>query len=280
MRAISNKEIKSTALKRLKGNWGNSIALTVLSTVFICFMISCEILVYILSKEFSTKNFYSFDFLFKTTAGRISILIRLFFIFIFLMPELYICRRLYIEVSSGRGLVSTRQYLQHNFFKIIPRAIYTAVITTMLKLFVAAPIAIGMYEIYYWGWVCKIEELTSIGLFCFMLSVGFTFVWIGVFLHYCISLSLTRYIMTLNPRANIFDACDLSVKLMEGKHLRYMKFLFSFLKYLPTFILIYPVFVIMPYYRFSYIVFVEDIMGDFWQDKFPAMIQRWEKYAN
>lgn len=229
--------------------------------------------------KFGFEEYYTFDFVFKTFFGRLVLLLHLAFILISVMPEFYICRRLFIDISKNRNFVTTRLYIQNNFIKIYTRSLYTSLVTGMLKIIAATPIAIGVYEIYYWGWVCKLDELTSIGLFCFMLSLGFTFVWTGVFLHYCVSLSLTNYIMTLNPRANIFDACDLSVKLMEGKHERYVRFVFSFLKFIPLLLFVYPVFVLVPYYVFSRLTFIEDIMGIYWQDKMPAMIQRWKKHA-
>ena len=85
--------------------------------------------------------------------------------------------------------------------------------------------------------------------------------------------------MTLNPRTNIFDACDLSVRLMDGQHGRYISFLLSFVMYVPALLLVYPVFIIYPYFRLSYIVFLQDIMGSYWQDKMPSMIKRWRKYS-
>lgn len=278
MSAITNKEIKAEALRRLKGNWGNCIALTVFILAFVFFLALCEVMIYLVLTLFDAREYYSMSFMLQGWFGRFFIGLRILLLFVLIMPELYIARRLYIEIANGKSFVESRQYIQNNFKKIVPRGLVTALVTSMLKLFGTVPLLVGIYEVYYWGWVCKLNELTSWGLFCFMLSLGFTFVWAGVLIHYCISLCLTNYIMTLNPRANIFDACDLSVRLMEGKHSRYLSFVFSFAKFIPLLILFYPLFAIVPYYMVSYIVFMEDLMGSYWQDKLPAMIQRWNKH--
>ena len=148
----------------------------------------------------------------------------------------------------------------------------------MIKFFALIPALVSGYGVYYWGLKNKINELTSLRLFGFMLCLGITLVWVGVWIHYCISLALTPYIMALNPRSDIFDACDLSVKLMEGMHLKYISFLASFVKFLPLIILVYPVFAIYPYFKVCYVTFMEDILGDYRRDKMPGMIKRWKKY--
>lgn len=263
----------------MKGNWGGCVILTVFVSAFLCFFVACECLIYFAMKFWGAEYNYSLDFTLHTAAGRFMLVLRLAAVFLLILPEMYISRRMFIDIIDGKSFVTSRRYIQHNMRKIYPRALASVLVTLMLKFFGAVPIAVGVYEIYYWGWVCKLNELTSAGLFCFMLSLGFTFVWTGVFIHYCISLSLTNYIMSLNPRANVFDACDLSVRLMDGKHVRYLSFMFSFVKFIPLFLLVYPAFAIIPYFVSSYTVFVEDIMGSYWQDKLPAMIQRWKKHV-
>ena len=94
-----------------------------------------------------------------------------------------------------------------------------------------------------------------------------------------LTMEMPTWAHTLNPRTNIFDACDLSVRLMDGQHGRYISFLLSFVMYIPALLLVYPVFIIYPYFRLSYIVFLQDIMGSYWQDKMPSMIKRWRKYS-
>ncbi len=270
--------MKETAISRLKGNWGNSLTLTVLLIAYVGIFILAEILIWVLTKHYNIEYSYSFDYMFGSRLGRLITIAKSVVFFFVLMPEIYFVRRLYIDVSYGESFVTSRQYIMRNFKKIYSRGVVTSFVLAMLKFFAFVPLALGAYEVYYWGWVCKLDELTSWGLFAFMLSVGFTLVWIGVFIHYCISLSLTKYIMALNPRANIFDACDLSVRLMDGKHVQYIAFIFSFVKFLPLIIFIYPIVFIVPYFQMSYIVFVENIMGNYWQDKFPAMIQGWRKF--
>ena len=86
--------------------------------------------------------------------------------------------------------------------------------------------------------------------------------------------------MVLNPRTNIFDACDLSVRLMDGKHVRYITFVASYLKFLPFMLLIYPFFGVYPYFKVSYSLFMYELLGDKNHDKMPGMIKRWKKYMN
>ena len=185
----------------------------------------------------------------------------------------------FVDIARADSYVGSRQYINSHSYVYYSHTMFSSIIINSLKLFSAVPFAISSYSVYYWGWVCKLSELTSAGLLCFMFSLGLSVVFFGLMVHYWISLALAPYIMTLNPRTNIFDACDLSVRLMDGQHGRYISFLLSFVMYIPALLLVYPVFIIYPYFRLSYIVFLQDIMGSYWQDKMPSMIKRWRKYS-
>ena len=185
----------------------------------------------------------------------------------------------FVDIARADSYVGSRQYINSHSYVYYSHTMFSSIIINSLKLFSAVPFAISTYSVYYWGWVCKLSELTSAGLLCFMFSLGLSVVFFGLMVHYWISLALAPYIMTLNPRTNIFDACDLSVRLMDGQHGRYISFLLSFVMYIPALLLVYPVFIIYPYFRLSYIVFLQDIMGSYWQDKMPSMIKRWRKYS-
>lgn len=271
--------MKKEARRRLQGNWGNCIALTVMFFAFLGFLVMCEILIFLTCRYIGKEYSYTLDFALHSRLGIIMFAVRLAVVFVVVMPEMFFVRRLFIDISEGKSYSESRQYIQSNIGKLFPKVFGTVFITSMLKFFAAVPLGIGAYGIYYWGWVCKLDELTLFGLFIFMLSLGFTVVWTGVFIHYCISLSLTGFIMVLNPRANVFDACDLSVRLMEGRHGRYISFMLSFVKFIPLCPFVFPVFAVLPYFMLSYVVFIEDIMGDYWQDKLPSMIQRWKKHV-
>lgn len=150
-------------------------------------------------------------------------------------------RRFFVDIARADSYVGSRQYINSHSYVYYSHTMFSSIIINSLKLFSAVPFAISSYSVYYWGWVCKLSELTSAGLLCFMFSLGLSVVFFGLMVHYWISLALAPYIMTLNPRTNIFDACDLSVRLMDGQHGRYISFLLSFVMYIPALLLVYPV---------------------------------------
>ena len=276
---MDNKAIKRQALERMKGKWGTCVALSVFKVSFILTFVMTEALLYIVFSHLDIEYSYTPSFVFKTGLGRFMLVLRMLLILLLYMPENYILRRLILDIYEGRNFVETRRYIQHNTRKIHPKAMFGGALPSLLKIFAAIPLAVGIYGIYHFGFMHSDREITTLNLFIFMLSVGFSIVWAGVLVHYCISLALTKYIMVLNPRANVFDACDLSIRLMDGQHLRYLGLLLSFAKYLPLLLLFYPYFILEPYFKMTFNVFAEDVMGSYWQDKYPAMIKRWNKYA-
>ncbi|MBR4555116.1 MAG: hypothetical protein IKO27_05925 [Ruminococcus sp.] len=277
---MTNKEIKAKALSRISGKWGTTVSLSVFKSAFLLVFVVSEIILYLLFDHFGIEYNYYPSFMIGTDLGRFMLSIRLMLLIFLYFPEDYIMRRLILDLYFGRNFVETRRYIQYNSREIHPKATVSLALPVLLKIVVFVPIMVGVYGIYYWGWAHRDDTLTTLGLFVFMLSIGFTIVWAGVFIRFCISLAMTRYIMLLNPRANIFDACDLSRRIMDGKHMRYLSFVLSFVKYLPALLLFYPIYVLEPYYKMSCCVLAEEFMGDYWQDKYPAMIKRWNKYAH
>lgn len=111
---ITNREIKAEALRRLKGNWGNCIALTVFILAFIFFLALCEAMLYLLLALFDAREYYFMSFMIRTRPGRFGIVFRLVLLFALIMPELYIARRLYIDIANGKSFVKSRRYIQSN----------------------------------------------------------------------------------------------------------------------------------------------------------------------
>lgn len=276
---MTNKEIKQLARKNIGQNMGNCISLTAFLFAVFVFLVLCEIALYLLFERIGWDYYFSYEGLKKHTSVKIFWFLCLIVVIPFAAFEMWTIRRFFVDIARADSYVGSRQYINSHSYTYYAKMIFCSLIINSLKIFSAVPFAISAYSVYYWGWVCKLSELTSAGLLCFMFSLGLSVVTCGLMLHYWISLALAPYIMTLNPRTNIFDACDLSVRLMDGQHGRYISFLLSFVMYLPALLLVYPIFVIYPYFRLSYIVFLQDIMGSYWQDKMPSMIKRWRKYS-
>ena len=276
---MTNNEIKAKALKRLGGHWGTGIALTVFKAALLCAWLVLEMLLYKLFDHLEIEYSFYPTYLAGTHFGRFMTLVRLLVLLFVLNPERYILSRIYVDMYSGRNFLDTRRYIQHNSRAVHPRATLSMMLPMLLKMIVLSPIFLSIYGIWYWGFSQKDRALTTFGLFVFMISIGFTIVWAGVFIYYCISISLAKYIMLLNPRASVFDACDLSAKIMDGKHGRYLSFVLSFAKYIPLILLFYPIFILEPYFKMCWVTFAEELMGNYWMDKYPVMIQRWNKYA-
>lgn len=193
------------------------------------------------------------------------------------IPALYMLRRYYIGMVQNDRISTTRQYFGANLSGTKLIAMRCAVTMLFLKLFTLLPALVSSYIVYRCAFVARLENLSKLILIIFMLALGFTLVWVGFWLKYCISLSLTRYIVTLSPKMNIFDACDLSCRLMDSKHMRYVSFWFYNLKYLLPCLVVFPIPLAFPYVKLSYTLFVKDILGTYWQDKYPLMIERWRR---
>lgn len=276
---LSNAGIRHLAAQRIARNCGDSISLMIYQFSIIALIFLCETALYLLLRSVGYTWLYSIKELlaFRGTTWLFWIS-KTMFEFTIVSPFFCLVRRLYLDIAMGSDITETRKYVSAHSVKYYSNSFYASFIQLALKIIVIIPAITTAYSARYWIQVIRLSELTSAALLSLMASLSMTAVWLFLAVRYYISLSLTPYIMALNPRSNVYDACDLSVKLMEGKHGRYLSFIAYFIKFIPAMLLVYPYLAIYPYFMVSYSMFVRELLGDRNQDKLPGMIKRWKKY--
>lgn len=198
-------------------------------------------------------------------------------VLIIYIPTMYMLRRYYIGMINGDRISTTRQFFGAHLTPTHKISIKCAAVMLFLKICTLLPALVSSYIVYRCAFVSRLENLSKLILLIFMLALGFTIIWVGFWIKYCISLCLTRYIVTLSPKMNIFDACDLSCRLMDSKHSTYIFFWVYNLKYLLTCLLVFPICIAIPFVKVSYTLFIKELLGHYWQDKYPLMIERWRR---
>ncbi|MCR5542374.1 MAG: DUF975 family protein [Ruminococcus sp.] len=276
---LTNAEIRHRATRRIASRSGDSISLMIYQFSIIALILLCESTLYLLLRSVGYTWLYSIKELiaFRGTTWLFWVS-KTMFEFTLASPFFCLVRRLYLDVAMGSDIKETRKYVAAHSVKYYSSSFYAAFIQLMLKLIAITPAFITAYSAHYWIQVIRLSDLTSAALLSLMASLSMTAVWLFLAIRYYISLSLTPFIMALNPRCNVYDACDLSVRLMEGKHGRYIAFMAHFIKFIPAMLLVYPYLAIYPYFKVSYSMFVRELLGERNQDKLPGMIKRWKKY--
>ena len=248
---LNVREIKQSARTELNKQIGGSLTATLHMVTNVCMILLVEFGLYLLLNKFGLGYYYNIRNVFKMPWVTLMWGLQIAVIVCFLTYQRHVNRRLFLDISMGRDYILTRQYIFAHTNEFIRLSLRTSLVLTFL---------------------------TSWGLFVFMFFIGFTIIWLAVYIKYCASLALAPYIMSLNPRTNIFDACDLSAKLMDGHYGDYFSLIRSFAIYLPLVVLVYPFFLLYPFWAASYNIMIKEIMGSYWQDKMPSMIRRWQKY--
>lgn len=275
---LTNRQIKNNARFALYNKMSDAFAVTLHAFTNVCMIGLVEFTLYLTLKKFGLGYYYDVHNIFKSPWVALMWGIQAAVIVCFITYQRNIVRRMFVDISLGRDYIPSRQYVYAHTNEFIRLSLRSSLVMNFLKAVMLSPAVFSSIMIYRWSIRNRTDEITSLGLFAFMLFIGFTIIWLGVFVKYCASLALTPYIMSLNPRTNIFDACDLSVKLMEGHYGQYFSLIASFFVYIPLLLLVFPIFLLYPFWAASYDVLIKDIMGNYWQDKMPAMIRRWQKY--
>ena len=275
---LTVKEIKVKAREALNTHIGDSLTVTLHMFTNMCMIALLEFGLYLILDKLDLGYYFDLRNIFRIPWVAIMWGLQAVVILSFLTYQRHIVRRMFVDISMKKDIIPTRQYIFAHTNEFIRISLRSSFLLNYIKLVMLTPALLAIYFIYRWSVLSRTDELTSLRLFVFMLSIGFTIIWLGIFVKYCASLALAPYIMSLNPRTSIFDACDLSAKLMEGHYAQYFSLILSFIVYIPLMLLIYPFFLVYPFWAASYNVLIRDIMGSYWQDKMPSMIRRWEKY--
>jgi hypothetical protein len=280
----TNLQIRKYAVNKLRQSYGTTIIHSFYLTATAVSIVFIEYLLYTALGRtgYSNYNPLSLDYYLSAFSHVFFLLVRIAVYSFMLIPQMYRFRRSILENDRERFYspdtsCPTALYINKHFSRTILPAIKTAWGVAFMRLIVFSPITVSIYGICHFARIGFRGEITMFGLVCFMLAIGFTIVWAGVSIHYAMSLSLVKYISMLNPRANFFDSCDLSVKLMEGKHYRLMSLYVTFLPLILLLPFCYPLIALIPYVVACDMRLAKEIMGDFWQDKLPAMTKRWTR---
>lgn len=276
---MTNSEIRKTAARRLAQSSGDCVSLMMYQFALVAVLVLSEMLMYLALQSVGYRWLYDLKAL---MAGRGSTLV--FWIsktaveYTIASPCFSLVRRLYLDVAMGGEMAETKQYMIAHSAKYFSSAFYASFIQMIVKLTAVTPGVLSAIGVYHFARVITLNQLTSRALFALTACISITAVWLFLSVHYLISLAMTPYILSLDPRMNVFDACDRSVRLMNGKHGQYLIFLLHFVRYLPVMLLVYPFFLIYPYFKVSYSLFMWELMGEKGRDKVSGMIKRWKKY--
>ena len=276
---MTNKQIRHKAFRNIEGFSDTAAESTVCFFTAVVFITLAELGITLFAKMAGYHDYMPFSAAFyKAHPLALTLAVMRAAVYGLLLSTLsyFVCRN-FISCTFLDRNVRTNKFLSGHIRRLIIPCLKNSVSLFFLKVLTASPAAVSGYFMVTTYRTGIRQELAIWELFCFMIATGFTMAWAAVTVHYHMSLCLVPYISRLNPRASFFAACDLSVKLMEGRHMRVLSFMFSMIPSLLPGVLLYPLLIAYPYVTECRILLAHEIMGAYWQDKIPAMVRRWEK---
>lgn len=276
-KTLTYMDIRNLAKKHLTDSADQSALCGLFMVAWICFVYLSERLIYRLAGLMGIKGYSPLSISYYMSSGSAAalLIVRLVVYHILYVAISYTMRRYYINLTDENPAVE--KFMSKHRRRVFTPSIKCGLCLSMFKGLVCLPLIPGVYGIVHFYRLGSVGDIDTPGLVFFMLSIGFTFVYLCLLIHYFMSLSLVKYIIELNPRADFFDACDLSIKLMDGWHTRVAAFTFSLMPYILSCFLLYPMLAAVPFITECRLLLAKEIMGDYWQDKLPAMARRWEK---
>lgn len=249
------------AVSKLKGNWGNAIILCMLFISMHLLTFLCHI------SNHVTYKVLGFD---KFTVGKHSLT---FYTHLFLwilhfasgivyIMAYYTLTRQYIDISRGRYFNHTRNAIMVNkkhFFKV---SVLPSFLKILIILCCVIPGIFGIDSVRRLSLLSmESRTLSVLTLLFFMMSVLMIIVSFFLTFNSILCLHLLRPLIMLNPMMPVKDAIAMCFRKANGNRLRIVWFYLGFARFLPLVILIYPIFLLLPYYTMSNLVLCEDILG-------------------
>ena len=278
---MSSKEIRRLALRKIIDGSDTAVISTLYFFTTVLFISLSEMLLYIILRMSGFENYRPLDprYYMESRFALVMLIIRYFLYLMVFSGLMFVISRSFITFTAENNSGGVNKFLSGHIKRLLIPSLRNNTYLLLIKILAASPLAVSIYGIVHYFQLGARGDVGLFGLLCFMVSIGFTAVWIGVIARYYLSLFLVPYIIDLNPRANLFDACDLSIKLMDGNHMRTVSFALSMIPLLLPCLLVYPCLIVYPYLTECKLLFAKDILGNYWQDKIPAMARRWEKQA-
>lgn len=274
---LTYSDIRRLAKERLLSSGDLAAVCTIYMLTWGGFVFLAEMLIYRIAGFMNIRGYrpLSVGFYSSSPTAAALLAVRIVLYHILFVALSYIVRRHYIDITEGN--FGVERFMSKHRHRIFYPSIKCGFCLSMFKALVSLPLIPGIYGIVHFYRAGSVGEINTTDLIYFMLSMGFTLVWAGMLIHYFMSLSLVKYIIELNPRADFFEACDLSIKLMAGWHTKVFVFMLTMLPYALSCLLLYPAFIAVPFITECRLLLAKEIMGEHWQDKIPAMAKRWEK---
>lgn len=257
---MTAKQIKKLALIRLKGNWGNCISMALTLLCMMIFVFLAEYVMCTSSIFHNNDQYYSVDFLLHTSWGNLILALQIIIAYLVAVPESYVLKRLYYDISKGGNYRNSRNFFEKYMFRQMPKSILANTLCSIIYILTIMPCVASVFGIYYIAYICQNEKITTIRLLLFMFAVMMLIIFICFLFYIRVSLRLVPYIIMIYPNESVTEAISKSFSLMRGNHILYLAFQFSFLKYMPLNIFVYPILFYIPFYSMSKIIFIEHVL--------------------
>lgn len=271
---MNNKQIKTLALIKLKGNWGNCLAITFAMSALLLLLALCNLTMARLYNYFVGISYIPEGLIFHPLIIALQA-VRLAFYFIILSMIHYIIVKQFADISYGLNFIVSRNAVYgdiKHFFKI-------SVLPNLLKyLIIIGCVIPGLLAFHsakeLTGRSLSDDPIPFLILLFFMLSVLVMIFSVILTVSSIVTLHILPVLMTFNPELSAPRAIFLCFKLTDGRRIRMIHFYLSFLKYLPLCLFVYPIFLLVPYFTMSDLILQYDIIGDYFsEDKFFTVFE-------
>lgn len=273
---MKNSEIKKYAIRLLTSNWGQAVAVVlILGVLHVAFVLAEEsVLSFLLLKDIlvpadlKLTALNPYVLLIKAARCTASYLAvtpaymgGIWWFLRYVRGESNSIRSLFVCYSDGRIYLKTLAVKAVVFF------IRSVVLLPLCGIFVL------LYRLIRYTMLTGANNAQLVMLI-FCMAV-FSVCAVCFYVLFMLRYTVVDYIFVLNPDMGIWEIIRLSTKKMKGCQARIIRLILSFAWWVPSFILVFPIFFVVPYYAMSFTVLINDIL----EEDFPLRRTALERNA-
>lgn len=258
---MKNKDIKNRALKMLNNNWGQAVTVILILLVIhiIIIMSGQTVFNYLQYKGEVDKT--DFALITKNKYMIIVNIVRLIIGFIVMTPAFFGAQWWFIHCVRGESNNIKSMFMCYENKYIFTKALALKLTIYLLKLVVALPVCILIVLEYR---LIKYTLIRGVSNGELVMLIGccaiFTICTIGFYIIFALRYALADYIFVLNPDLKIGEIIKTSSIKMKDHKTEIIKLVLSFLWWLPSCVLVFPVFFVCPYFVMAFTVMINNII--------------------
>ena len=260
---MKTKQAKKTALRILSNNWGQAMVVVLVLIIIHVIFTTAETNIYYMLKSNGLVSSQDFKLLSHNKYIILVSIVRYLLEFVLITPAYMGSVWWFLHCVRGQNNSVQTMFVCYSNFNIFVKSLALKLCISLIKLVAFLPVCICAFLQYRLINYALIHGFNN-GIFILLSACCglFSLCLLCFYIIFILRYALVDYIFVLNPDLNVLDIIKASTKKMKNNKALVVKLPLSFLCWIPSALLVFPLIFLLPYYAMSFTVMINSIIVD------------------